>query len=248
MRFIKGMLGFLLGAGLSFSFNFGIGSAMIGLPWIVALIGAVPVGVYSGIALAENVYELSVFSIAGYVLDMSWSALNTVVGLLYIPACLLAGGGLQVNSDTQRSGSLCYLASPRGVGWRMTLGPVIGGGWNRHEEVHIWQARIFGLFYFPVYGLCWGLNMLFRLLTGKLNDLAVAAYRRVCFEDWAYAAGAPDEILWSRWVLWFMVCSLYVTVSVSAVFGLVAHSILIFLLALALLLVYSFVRAFAPTY
>ena|SRR5438270_7266182 len=248
MRLLKGILGFLLGAGLAFSFNFGIGSVTIGLSWIVALIGAAPVGVYSGIALAEDAYELSVFSIIGYVLDMSWSALNTVVGLLYVPVCLLAGGGLQVNDDTRRSGSFCYLASPRGAGWRMTLGPVIGGGWNRHEEVHVWQARIFGLLYFPVYGLCWGLNLLFRLLTGKLSDLGVAAYRRVCFEDWAYAAGAADEILWFRWFLWFLVCGLYVAVSVGAVFGLVAHSILIFFLALALLIVYSLVRAFAPTY
>jgi hypothetical protein len=248
MRLIKAILGFLLGTGLSFAFNYAIGSVAFGWPWIIALIGAAPAGIYSSIAWAEDVYELGFFSILGYVLDMSWSTLNTVVGLLYIPVCLLAGGGRQVNSDTQRSGCFCYLASPRGPGWRMTLGTVIGGGWDRHEEVHVWQARIFGPAYFPVYGLCLGLNMLFRLLTGKLNDLAVAAYRRVCFEDWAYAAGAATEILWLRWFLWFFICIAYVTISLGAVLGLAAHSVLIFLLAAALLVVYSLVRAFAPTY
>jgi hypothetical protein len=248
MQLIKGIVGFLLGTGLSFAFNYFLGNAVIGLPLIIALIAAAPVGIFSSIALAEDVYELGFFSIVGYVLDVSWSALNTIVGLLYIPVCLLAGGGRQVNGDTQRSGSLCYLASPRGAGWRMTLGTVIGGGWDRHEEVHVWQARIFGPVYFPVYGLCLGLNMLFRLLTGKLNDLAVAAYRRVCFEDWAYAAGAATEILWLRWFLWFFISAVYVTISFGAVFGLAAHSILTFLLATALLVIYSLIRAFAPTY
>jgi len=56
---------------------------------------------------------------------MTWSVLNTLVGLVYIPICIFAGGGFQVDSDTQRSGTFCYLASPRGPGWRMTLGTVI---------------------------------------------------------------------------------------------------------------------------
>jgi len=247
MRVLWGFLGVPLGAGLAFGFYFGICSAL-GLPWYVALICAVPAAIYSPIALASGVYEVGFFSILGYVLDMTWSVLNTLVGLVYIPICIFAGGGFQVDSDTQRSGTFCYLASPRGVGWRMTLGTVIGGGWNRHEEVHVWQARMFGPAYFPIYGLCWLLNVIFRLITGKLTDAAVEAYRRVCFEDWAYAAGGDSEISWGLWFLWFLICTVYVGLGISAVVGFIANTIVLSLIAIGVLIVYSLVRAFTPTY
>jgi hypothetical protein len=247
MRVLWAILGVPLGAGLAFGFYFGIGSAL-GFPWYVALICAIPAAVYSPIALASGVYEVGFFSILGYVLDMTWSVLNTLVGLIYIPVCLLAGGGFQNDSDTRRSGCFCYLSSPRGPGWIMTLGTTIGGGWNRHEEVHVWQARMFGPVYFPIYGLCWLLNVIFRLITGKVADAAVEAYRRVCFEDWAYAAGGDSEISWGLWFLWFLICTVYVGLGVSIVVGFAAHAIVVGLVAIGVLLVYSLVRAFTPTY
>lgn len=252
MIIVRLLVGLVLSAGLSFGTSYGLltllsGSHGSGL-LIVSLIVAGLCGLYGAIAFANNVYRLGFFSVLGLVLDMTWSIPNTIFGLVYIPACLIAGGGFESSLDTQRSGTLCYTSSPRGVGWRMTVGPVIGGGWCRHEEVHTWQGRIFGAAYYPVYFTCYLLMLLFRLVLGKVSDVPVEAYRRICFEDWAYASGGDSEIGWGMWFLWLVISAAYIGATALAVYGFATHGLVLGLIAVGVMVVYSLGRNLAPAY
>src|SRR5262249_25670274 len=126
--------------------------------------------------------------------------------LVWIPACKIAGAALSTSdSNTQRSGTFAYDKNPRdpsgAVYGATTIGTVIGGGWSSHEEIHVWQARLFGPFYFLIYGLSLVFNMAFRLLTFRTSDLGQESYYRVPFEEWAYWGGATsgDQISWGGW-------------------------------------------------
>jgi hypothetical protein len=223
---------------------------------VVAVIGGVIGGTYSAIAFGRGIYGLCFFSILGYLLDMTWSLLNTAASLLvWLPACLIAGGDFVPPDDnSKRSGTFVYKDNPRGGGYlATTVGTVIGGGWCSHEETHVWQARIFGSLYLPVYLLSLLLNMLFRLFTGKTENLSEEAYYRVCFEDWAYSAGNASgdeekikEIKWGGWFLWFFLTSIYVSTIVLILIGALAGTALLSILAAIGLVAYSLIRALTP--
>src|SRR5262249_15220076 len=129
-----------------------------------------------------------------------------------------------------------------------TIGTVIAGGWCSHEEMHVWQARMFGLLYIPAYLLSLLLNLLFRLCTGKVEDLTMQAYYRICFEDWAYSAGSTSgaDINWGAWILWFFLTLIYVG-SVALIFvGALAGTVFLSVAAAIALVAYSLIRAFTP--
>ena len=218
---------------------------------IVAGVGALVGGVYSIVAFARGIYGWGPLSILGYLLDMSWSLPNSAASLLvWLPACAIAGGDFNEPDDnSRRSGTFVYQENPRGGGYAATtIGTVIAGGWCSHEEMHVWQARLFGPFYLPAYGLSWVLNLLFRLCTGKVEELALQAYYRVCFEDWAYAAGSTSggDISWGWWVLWFFLSLIYVA-SLALIFvGAFAGMVALSLIAAATLVIYSLIRTFTP--
>jgi hypothetical protein len=218
---------------------------------VVAGVGGLIGGVYSAVAFARGIYGLGPLSILGYLLDMSWSLLNTAASLLvWLPACLVAGGAfVEPDDNSRRSGTFVYQDNPRGGGYdATTIGTVIGGGWSSHEEVHVWQARMFGPLYMPVYLLSLLLNMLFRLCTGKTEDLTMQAYYRVCFEDWAYSAGSSpgDDIKWGWWILWFFLSSIYVSIVVLIFVGAFAGMALLSIVAAIALVAYSLIRALTP--
>ena len=256
MAVVRILLGIVAGFGIAFGSLYLIlhlalhVSSATALP--VAAVGGVIGGVYSAVAFARGIYGLGPFSILGYLLDMSWSLPNTAASLLvWLPACMVAGGDfIDPDDNSRRSGTFVYRENPRGGGYdATTIGTVIGGGWSSHEECHVWQARMFGLLYLPVYGLSWLLNLLFRLCTGKLDNIAFQAYHRVCFEDWAYSAGsAPgSDIRWGSWVLWFFLSLIYAGSIVLIVVGAVAGIVLLSIAAAVALVVYSLIRAFTPT-
>jgi hypothetical protein len=223
---------------------------------VVAIIGGIIGGTYSAIAFGAGIYGLGFFSILGYLLDMTWSLLNTTASLLvWLPACLIAGGDyVPPDDNSKRSGTFVYKENPRGGGYlATTIGTVIGGGWCSHEETHVWQARIFGPLYLPVYLLSLLLNMLFRLFTGKIEKLPEEAYYRVCFEDWAYSAGHVTgdseeikKIEWGGWFLWLLLTSVYVSSIVLIFVGAFAGIALLSILAAIGLVAYSLIRALTP--
>jgi len=256
MTALRVLLGMVVGFGIAFgslyltlhfAFNAKNSTALL-----AAVIGGAIGGVYSAVAFGRGIYGLVPFSILGYLLDMSWSLPNTAVSLLvWLPACMIAGGNfVEPDDNSRRSGTFVYRENPRGGGYAATtIGTVIGGGWCSHEEVHVWQARLFGLLYLPVYGLSLLLNLLFRLCTGKVEELTLQAYYRVCFEDWAYSAGstAGGDINWGSWVLWFFLSLIYVGSVLLIFIGAFAGIVLLSILAAIALVVYSLIRALAPT-
>src|SRR5262249_12776160 len=133
--------GIVVGLAIAFTsvylgLHFGLG-ANSNVALVCAAIGGVIGGTYSGVALARDIYGLGFFSILGYVLDMSWSLLNTTASLLvWLPACMIAGGDFVAPDDkSRRSGTFVYSENPRGGGYAATtVGTVIGGGWSSHEE------------------------------------------------------------------------------------------------------------------
>jgi hypothetical protein len=256
MAVVRILLGIVVGCGIAFASLYLI--LHLGLQvnnataLTVAAIGGLIGGVYSAVAFARGIYGLGPFSILGYLLDMSWSLPNTAASLLvWLPACMVAGGDfVEPDDNSRRSGTFVYRENPRGGGYdATTIGTVIAGGWCSHEEVHVWQARLFGLLYLPVYGLSLLLNLLFRLCTGKLEDLTLQAYYRVCFEDWAYSAGSASgsDIRWGGWILWFFLSLIYAGSVVLIVVGAFAGIVLLSIAAAVALVAYSLIRAFTPT-
>lgn len=252
---VRILLGALAGTALAFPssyciLHFGL-NVDNGIALVLAGIGGLIGGIYSAVAFARGIYTLGFFSVAGYLLDMTWSLLNTTASLLvWLPACMIAGGAfVEPDEKSRRSGTFVYEKNPRGGGYdATTIGTVIGGGWSSHEEVHVWQARVFGPLYMPVYLLSLLLNLLCRLCTGKTQEIVMEAYYRVCFEDWAYSAGSSSQadINWSQWVLWFFVTSIYVACVVLILVGAFAGIALLSILAAVGLLAYSVIRSLTP--
>jgi hypothetical protein len=125
---------------------------------------------------------------------------------------------------------------------------VIGGGWSSHEETHVWQARIFGSLYMPAYLISLLLALLARLCTGKLASLTFEAYRRICFEDWAYSAGSASgaEVKWGGWLLWFALSSVFVALILTAAIGFASGAFLLAIAGCVGMLLFSVVRALTP--
>ena len=255
MAALRVLFGLLAGVGIAFgslyvtlhfAFNMDNNTALA-----IAGICGILAGIYSAVAFGRGIYGLGFFSILGYLLDMSWSLLNTAAALLvWLPACMMGGGNFVKPDDkSRRSGTFVYSDNPRGGGYAATtIGTVIGGGWSSHEEIHVWQARLFGPLYMPAYLLSLLLNLLFRLLTGRMEELVMQAYYRVCFEDWAYAAGSSSraDINWGGWILWFFLSLLYVGLLVLIFVGMVAGIAVLSVIAAVGLIAYSLIRAFTP--
>ena len=256
MATLRALLGLLAGFGIAFGslyvtlhFALSVGNNAA-LP--VAVICGLLAGIYSAVAFGRGIYGLGFFSVLGYLLDMSWSLLNTAAALLaWLPACMIRGGNFVKPDDkSRRSGTFVYTDNPRGGGYEATtIGTVIGGGWSSHEEIHVWQARLFGPLYMPVYLLSLLLNLLFRLFTGRMEELVRQAYYRVCFEDWAYAAGSSSrgDINWGGWILWFFLSLLYVGMVVLIFVGMFAGIALLSVMAAVGPIAYCLIRAFTPT-
>ncbi len=256
MTALRVVLGTLAGLGIAFttvylSLHVGLG-VNNNVALVIAGIAAVIAGVYSAVAFARGIYAVGFFSILGYLLDTSWSLLNTAASLLvWLPACMVAGGDfVEPDDNSRRSGTFVYSKNPRGGDYAATtIGTCVAGGWSSHEEMHVWQARLFGPLYMPVYLLSLLLNLLFRLFTGKTEGIVMQAYYRICFEDWAYSAGSSSQsdIKWPQWVLWFFLSSIYVGCVVLILVGAVAGAAFLSILAAVGLVVYSLIRAFTPT-
>ncbi|MET8526349.1 glycine zipper family protein [Micromonospora sp. NPDC005172] len=119
------------------------------------LIGAV-VGLLVGAAFGWAVTSAGVYApdargIFLFVVDHTWSLLNTVVGAIYLVAHLVFGHSLdRPTSSASGRVSLIEGVSPR---YATTIGTVCAGSSpsiQRHEDVHIFQARLLGPLYIPL--------------------------------------------------------------------------------------------------
>ncbi len=250
-----GILGFLLGMILAGGIYFGavtLAGAGAMTAAIVAAVAAVIGAGYSAIAFSKKTYAVGFLSILGYLLDMSWSLLNTLAGfLVWIPACKIVGANLiSPDDNSRRSGTFAYDKNPRGGNYNATtIGTIIAGGWSSHEETHVWQARVFGPGYMLAYITALLLNIPFRLITGHTQDLTLEAYYRIPFEDWAYWGGSTSgaDIEWGWWFLGFLLALIYAGALVSIPVGIILGSWPLWLTGIGVLVVYTLIRALAPS-
>jgi len=250
-----GILGLFLGLALAGGSYFAV-MKLAGADLMTALIvlgvAAVIGAAYATIAFAKSTYALGVFAVLGFLLDMSWSLLNTLAGfLVWIPACKIAGANFVANTaDSRRSGTFVYDKNPRGGAYSATtIGSVIAGGWSSHEEMHVWQARIFGPTYMLAYIIALIINIPFRLITGKTENLTMEAYYRIPFEDWAYWAGSVSggDIEWGWWFLGFLLALVYTGALVSIGAGIALGMWPVWLSGIGVLVIYSLIRTLAPS-
>ncbi|MBX7267470.1 glycine zipper family protein [Micromonospora sp. Llam7] len=110
------------------------------------------VGAVFGWAITSaQVYGADLRGVFLFVVDHTWSLLNTLVGAGYLALHLVFGHSLD-RATSQRS---CRVNVVEGVSPRYatTLGTVCAGsssGIQRHEDVHIFQARLLGPLYIPL--------------------------------------------------------------------------------------------------
>lgn len=100
---------------------------------------------------AAKVYGTDAKGIFLFVVDHTWSLLNTAVGAAFLAAHLVFRHQLDL-ATSQASGRVNVVqgVSPR---YATTIGTVCAGsspGIQRHEDVHILQGRILGPLYIPL--------------------------------------------------------------------------------------------------
>lgn len=167
-------------------------------------IGAIIFGLYGFFVGWKELYAFTPRTIWAFILDVSWSGINTITGLIWMIWCAVKGS-LRTDCEEAKKRGICVFSDAALPGAdASTLGPVMGGMWLLHEAVHVQQARIFGPFYWPVYLIGYASAMIARFITGRFRDPHWEAYERVVMEDWAYrvapdgAAGIniPISVLW----------------------------------------------------
>jgi hypothetical protein len=128
-----------------------------------------------------------------------WALPTTLLGVLFIPAALISGGGIQlVNGVIEVYGGfttffLRYCTLLRGGASAMTLGHIVLGrdrfllqATRAHERVHVRQAERWGPFFIPAYALA----SLTMLLLGR-NPYHDNPFER---EAYGWTLAAPTRI------------------------------------------------------
>ncbi len=187
----------------------------VGIALLVGFILGLLYGLAAGVLLS---YDLN--SGMGWlqlIVDLTWSLLNTLFGLVIgFPLYLCFGNPSRAQSEGQ--GWISF--APRGTGAfgntvLQTLGTLNLGGPGQHERMHLLQARIFGPLYLPLFAANYVVTGLVQLLwTGTIGLVlwltkvrskpyfeppptsAVSGffgwiYYATIFERWAYASGNP---------------------------------------------------------
>jgi hypothetical protein len=190
-----------------------------------AALGAAVAGFNGLVAGAHGVYDWR--TPKGWLAfgsDSSWSLLTTAAGTLLYAVNRLVTRSSPVSDMTRRANRQVH---ERGFalkrGFALTLGNVIsnanptGRGLNpsflsRHEELHIWQSRIFGPL-FPLVYVLWGAGgaVLATIVWLRHRDESLASlvetacYYNNPFEYWAYRndenwppRGANPLLAWKR--------------------------------------------------
>lgn len=246
-----------IGAGVQAILGFAVLPAL--LPWTsltaLALVGTIVAAVFGFVTGLLQVYALRPRSIWVFLLDVTWSALNTATGLVFLIFCLVKGTREPVSDVTQDRGAIWFSGAALPGAAATTIGTVMGGQWLAHETVHIQQARIFGPFYWPTYLVTYAFNMLARFLTGRFTDPHWQSYGRVVMEDWAYHAAPAGTVEIAPSILWFALASvngLALAVVFTAIPGLrvlpdaIGLNAIPWWVGLVVLLVYALGRSFLP--
>jgi hypothetical protein len=199
---VKGLILMAIAIGGQLVTWLGIMRPLLDLSWgttaVFAVIGVVLFGVYGFFAGYKEVYSLEPRAIWAFVLDVTWSWINTLTGMIWMIWCLVKGTLQPPDENKQKRGIWHFAGSPRQRDAALpgaaasTIGTVMGGEWLLHESVHVQQARIFGFFYWFIYLASYFTALIMRAVRFKWHRIHWEAYGRVVMEDWAYHA-APDD-------------------------------------------------------
>ncbi len=182
--------------------GFGLLNGDVG--WLVGLlVGLVLGGFYGWAVAAAPVYDwTSARGVVAFVADHTWSLPNTLVGAMFLGVSLAFGNRL----ERDLSGHV-GLRSPAIPGYAgTTIGPVQAGtgtGVDRHEAVHVYQARLLGPLYLPLVGLAFVVATVLpywwlyhdhagRPIRGVRGYFTRGVYPHTWHEEWAYRVeGTP---------------------------------------------------------
>ncbi len=134
---VGGTVGFLTGGAVGAAIGFGIG----------LLFGSV----FGWAIVSAEAYEPTVASVLLFIVDHTWSMINTAAGAVYLAGNLVFGNRIDRN-ESRHTGAV-QLANGIFPGYLTTIGTVIAGvdqPVHAHEHGHVMQARIFGPLYLPL--------------------------------------------------------------------------------------------------
>ena len=183
-------------------------------------------GLYGFFVGRKDIYAFEPRAVWAFVIDVSWSAINTVTGLIWMIWCAGRGTFQRPTPETQKRGIIVFLGAALPGADATTLGTVVGGRWLLHEAVHVQQARIFGPLYWPIYLVSYAANLLVQILTLRSQDPFWQAYGRVVLEDWAYRSAPQDDAVsvdpaaTLRWFGLTFLHGLAIAVTLAAIIGL----------------------------
>ncbi|MBB5873111.1 hypothetical protein F4553_006545 [Allocatelliglobosispora scoriae] len=115
---------------------------------VIALGFALP---FAWALATAGVYPRSTRGVALFVLDHTWSLPNTAAGAAFLVGNLLAGHRL--DRPRSRGSARVNVVEQAIPGYATTIGTVIAGvspRTERHEDLHILQARLLGPLYLPL--------------------------------------------------------------------------------------------------
>ncbi|HCT76804.1 MAG TPA: glycine zipper family protein [Micromonosporaceae bacterium] len=162
--------------------------------------------VFWGASWAARAYPRSRRGLALFVIDHTWSLPNTVAGSLYLLLHLAMRHSIDRDS-TFHSGQI-HIVERLNRHYAMTIGPVVAGATpalRRHEDVHVFQARVLGPLYLPLVGLNYVLFTIAPVwllyhdyerwpIKGPITYFTCGVYPHVWHEAWAFRRdGGRDE-------------------------------------------------------
>jgi hypothetical protein len=228
-----------------------------GAAGVLTVVGIIVFGLFGFFVGRKEIYSLEPRPVWSFIVDVSWSSINTFTGLIWLIWCAAKGSFQAPDTESQKRGICVFSNAALPGADATTIGTVMGGMWLLHETVHVQQARIFGPFYWPVYLISYVSAMIARFLTGRFHDPHWEAYERVVMEDWAYRA-APSgatSIGIGQSILWFFLALLN-TVAVAVLFAgvpgvgalpaLIGLAFVPWWIGLIVILLYALLRSFFP--
>lgn len=129
--------------------GFLLGGAIGGVVW--AGLGLLFGTVFGWAIVSAESYEPTVASVALFLIDHTWSLVNTIAGAVYLASNLIFGNRID-RAESRHTGAV-QLANGVIPGYLTTIGTVIAGvnqPVHAHEHGHVLQARIFGPLYLPL--------------------------------------------------------------------------------------------------
>jgi hypothetical protein len=174
--------GFRAGFSWAFTTTFGI---------IVMLLFAV-LGLIHGIRMAQAESYFGAGGFIAFLWDHLWSLPNTILGSIFALVTI----GIGIDKSLSKGSGRLILVNGVFSDFDTTIGNVTAGNSvDVHEGLHVWQARIFGPFLYPIWVANYVINTLLPwwLIIQKPRPADLGKYF-VCgvypytlFELWAYA-------------------------------------------------------------